>query len=158
MQIYNTHFTLSRDYLAECFDQSLPYGKNARANYLFPGLLFAAGGGLVFFTNEPKFAGSALVALAVLELLHIRFRRAWWLARQMWGRSAGCEVKLTVDDHGVQTHNPYTQTALLWGDIERVIETDLGLILVARSGGQQYLSKSVFPAEWVSAIVARNRG
>jgi hypothetical protein len=157
MQIYNTHFTLSRDYLAECFDQSLPYGKNARANYLFPGLLFAAGGGLVFLTDEPKFAGSALIALAVLELLHIRFRRAWWLARQMWGRSAGCEVKLTVDDHGVQTQSPYTQTSLLWGDIERVIETELGLILVARSGGQQYLSKSVFPAEWVSAIVARNR-
>ena len=157
MQPFSTQFILSRDYLTECFDQSLPYGKNAKPNYLFPALLFAAGAGLLFFTEQPKVAGSMLIALAVLELIHIRFRRAWWLIRQMWGRSSGSEVKLTIDEDGIQTQNPYTQTALLWADIERVIETDLGLILVAKSGGQQYLSKSLFSAELISKIVARNK-
>jgi hypothetical protein len=51
---YNTQFTLSRDYLAECFDQSLPYGKNAKPNYLFPALLLAAGVGLLGHTEQPK--------------------------------------------------------------------------------------------------------
>ena len=74
----------------------------------------------------------------------------------MWGRNSGIEVKLTIDEDGIQTQNPHTQTTLLWADIERVIETDLGLILVATSGGQQYLSKSLFPAELISEIVARN--
>jgi len=157
MQPFNTQFTLSRDYLAECFDQSLPYGKNAKPNYLFPALLFAAGAGSLFFTEQPKVVGSIFIALAVLELIHIRFRRAWWLTRQMWGRGAGSEVKLTIDEDGIQTQNSDTQTALLWADIERVIETDLGLILVAKSGGQQYLSKSLFSAELISEIVARNK-
>ena len=157
MQPFNTHFTLSRDYLAECFDQSLPYGKNARPNYLFPALLFAAGAGLLFFTEQPKIVSGMFIALAVLELIHIRFRRAWWLTRQMWGRGADSEVQLTIDEHRIQTQNVYTQTALLWADIERVIETDLGLILVAKSGGQQYLSKSLFSAELVSEIVARSK-
>jgi len=155
MQPFNTQFTLSREYLAECFDQSLPYGKNATPNYLLPALLLAAGTGLLFFTEQTKIIGSMLIALAVLELLHTRYRRAWWLTRQMWGRSSGIEVKLTIDEGGIQTQNPYTQTALLWADIERVIETDLGLILVAKSGAQQYLSKSLFSAELISAIVAR---
>lgn len=155
MQPFNTQFTLSRDYLAECFDQSLPYGKNAKPNYLFPAILFAAGAGLLFFTEQSKIVGSMFVALAVLELIHIRYRRAWWLARQMLGKSAGSEVKLSIDEDGIQTQSTGAQTALLWADIERVIETDLGLILVAKSGGQQYLSKSLFSAELIGEIVAK---
>ena len=157
MQLFNTQFTLSRDYLAECFDQSLPYGKNAKPNFLFPVLMFAIGAGLLFFTEQPMVAGVMLIALAVLELIHIRFRRAWWLARQMWGRSADSEVKLTIDEDGIKTQNSYAQTALLWADIDTVIETDLGLILVAKSGAQQYLSKSLFSTELISQIIARNK-
>lgn len=152
---FNTQFTLSRDYLAECFDQSLPYGKNAKPNYLFPALLCGAGAGLLIFTQQPKVIGSMLIALAALELIHIRFRRAWWLTRQMWGKGAGSEVKLTIDENGIQTQNAHTQTALLWTDIERVIETNLGLILLVKSGRQQYLSKALFSPELVSEIAAR---
>ena len=154
MQRYSTQFILSRDYLAECFDESLPYGKNPRPSYLFPAILFVAGAGLLIFFEQPKIAAIILIALAALELIHIRFRRAWWLARQMWGKSANSEVRLIIDPEGVQTRNPYTQTSLLWVDIERVVETDLGLLLVAKSGGQQYLSKSVLPVELISEITA----
>lgn len=158
MQLFSTQFTLSRDYLAECFDQSLPYGKNAKPNYLFPALICGAGMGLLVFTGQPAFVGWMLIALAVLELIHIRYRRAWWLTRQMWGRGDGSEVKLTLNEDGIQTQNGHTQSALLWADIARIIETDLGLILVADSGGQQYLSKSLFSAELISEIVAKNKG
>lgn len=157
MQPFNTQFTLSRDYLAECFDQSLPHGKNANPNYLFPVLLFIAGMGLLLLTEQPKVAGIMLIALAALELIHIRFRRAWWLTRQMWGRTAGIEVKLTINEDGIKTQSRYSQTALSWADIQGVVETDLGLILVDKSGGQQYLSKSLFPAELISEIIARNK-
>lgn len=155
MQPFITQFTLTRDYLAESFDQSLPYGKSAKLIFLFPALLFVIGAGLLAFTEQPKIAGIILIAMSVLELLHIRFRRAWWLMRQTWGRSNDSEVTLTIDAEGVQTKNAHTHTTLLWADIERVIETDLGLILVAISGSQQYLSKSLFPAEGVSDIVAK---
>lgn len=154
MQTFTTQFILSRDYLAECFDQSLPYGKNAKPNYVYPALLLAGGVSLLFLTGQPKFIGSMLIALAVLELFHIRYRRAWWLARQMLGRSADSEVTLTINDTEIRTHSPYAQTALLWIDIERVIETDLGLILVTKSGGQQYLSKALFSAELIAEIIA----
>ena len=154
MQTFSTQFTLTRDYLAECFDQSLPHGKNAKPNYLFPAFLFAAGSGLLYLTDQPQIVGWILVALAVLELLHIRYRRAWWLARQMWGASANNEVTLTIDDEGIRTQSPFSQTALLWFDIERVIETDLGHILVDKTGAQQYLSKSLLPAGLVDELVA----
>ncbi|MFD1216068.1 YcxB family protein [Microbulbifer celer] len=158
MQSFKTQFTLSRDYLAECFDQSLPHGKNAKPNYLFPVLLLAAGVGTLIFTEHSKVLGYMLIALALLELLHIRFRRAWWLARQMWGKSGGSEVTLTVDEAGITTQNTHVKTALLWSDIERVIETELGLIVVAKSGGRHYLSKSLFTAALVNEIITRAKG
>ncbi|MCQ3829381.1 YcxB family protein [Microbulbifer elongatus] len=158
MQPFKTQFTLSRDYLAECFDQSLPYGKGAKPNYLFPALMLAAGAGSLIFTDQPRVLGYMLIAFAILELLHIRFRRAWWLTRQMWGKSAGSEVTVIVDERGITTQSEHTQTALLWSDIHDVIETELGLIIVAKSGGRHYLSKSLFTEDLVSEIVATARG
>ena len=158
MQPFKTQFTLSRDYLAECFDQSLPYGKGAKPNFLFPALMLVAGAGSLIFTDQPRVLGYMLIAFAILELLHIRFRRAWWLARQMWGKSAGSEVTVTVDEHGITTQSEHTQTALLWSDIQDVIETELGLIIVAKSGGRHYLSKSLFTEDLVSEIVTRAKG
>ncbi len=157
MQPYSTQFTLSLDYLAECFDQSLPYGKNAKPNFLFPALLLAFGVGLFGFTEQPKYLAVVLVALAVLELIHIRYRRTWWLKRQKWGKSFNSEVKLTIDDDGVRTESPYAQTALLWADVERVIETELGLIFVDKHGGQQYLSRSLFSVELIDEMTALNK-
>lgn len=154
MQTFSTQFTLSRDYLAECFDQSLPHGKNARPNFLFPAFMMMTGSGLLYLTDQPQIVGWILIALAMLELFHIRYRRAWWLARQMWGASANSEVTLTIDDEGIQTQSPFSQTALLWLNIERVIETDLGCILVDKSGAQQYLSKSLLPAGLIEELVA----
>ena len=154
MQTYSTQFTLTREYLAECFDQSLPHGKNAKPNYFVPVFFFAVGSGLLNFTDQPEIAGWMLIALGVLEVLHIRYRRAWWLARQMWGASANSEVTLTIDDEGIRTQSSFVQTSLLWIDIERVIETNLGHLLVDKAGAQQYLSKSLMPTGLIDEMVA----
>jgi hypothetical protein len=154
MQTYSTQFTLTREYLAECFDQSLPHGKNAKPNYFVPVFFFAVGSGLLNFTDQPEIAGWMLIALGVLEVLHIRYRRAWWLARQMWGSSANSEVTLTIDDEGIRTQSSFVQTSLLWIDIERVIETNLGHLLVDKAGAQQYLSKSLMPTGLIDEMVA----
>ena len=157
MQIYETQFTLDRDYLAECFDQSLPHSKSAKPNYIFPILLLAVGSVFLHLTDQSQMAGWVLIALAALELVHIRYRRALWLARQMWGASANSEVTLTIDDRGIRTQSPFSQTTLLWPDIDRVIETDLGHIIVDRAGAQQYLSKSQLPAGVIKELVALHR-
>ncbi|RKF15695.1 YcxB family protein [Alginatibacterium sediminis] len=154
MQSFSTQFTLSRSYLAECFDQSLPHSKNAKPKYWFPVLLFIAGLALLLFSHQPTYIGGMLIAISILELIHIRFRRAWWLARQMWGRSADSEVKLSIDSDGITSKNPYTETSLLWTEVDCVLETELGLILVAKTGAQQYLSKSLFPEPLLSEILA----
>jgi hypothetical protein len=152
MQAFHTQFTLSREYLAECFDQSLPHGNGAKRKYLFAAVAFVAGAALLYLTDYPKGIGTMLIVLAVIELVHIRFKRAWWLTRQIWGRSGNTEIKLSIDDEAIHTQNPFTKTTLLWKDVDNIIETDLGLILVAKTGGQQYLSKSLFSDELIRNI------
>ncbi|GAD03302.1 YcxB family protein [Agarivorans albus] len=155
MQAFKTQFTLSRQYLAECFDQTSPFEKKSAIKKWFPALLLLVGLALLMFTEQPKVAGSMLIGLAVLELIHIRFKRAWWLTRQMWGRSANSEIKLSINNEGIETQNPYTKTSLAWDNVETVIETELGIILVAKIGGRQYLSKSLFPEELVAEIIVK---
>jgi len=154
MQSFSTQFILSRDYLAECFDESLPHGKNAKPNYLFPTLFLAAGSGLVYLIDEPL--GWFLVGLGILESAHLHYRRAWWLARQMWSASANSEVTLTINDDGIQTESSASQTSLIWSDFEMMIKTDLGYILVDKTGVQQYLSKSLLPDGLIEDYVAQH--
>jgi len=153
MQPYTTQFTLSREYLAECFDESKPYSKNAKPNFLFPIVMLAIGTFALAWTDQPKSLGFFIFILGVIELLHIRFKRAWWLARQMWGKSGGSEVTLNLDDQGIETQAAGTTTKLLWKDVNNVIETELGLILVTVNGGQQYLSKSLFSDDLIAQII-----
>ena len=152
MHTYTTEFTLNREYLAECYDESLAHGKNAKPNFLFPAALLIVGSGILALTDHPRSLGILFIVLGLIELLHIRFRRAWWLTRQMWGKTGGSEITLVIDEAGIETKSPYNQTTLTWADVDRVIETDLGIILVTKAGAQQYLSKSLFSDEAIQDI------
>ena len=149
---YQTDFTLTRDYLAESYDESLPHADNSRTGFAFPGILLMVGAALLIFTDQPEYGGWALVALGVVELMHIRFRRGWWLFRQTWGKNHELTVTLTIDQRGVETTSSLTTTTVPWSDITQVIETERGVILVT-ADGQQYLSKSVIGGDWLGVIL-----
>lgn len=154
MQPYTTDFTLTREYLAESYDQSLPYSR--QPNYLFPLLTGVAGVVLFIYTDQGKAPGILLMAFAVLELVHIRYRRAWWLFRQTLGKNANLKVTLTLDDNGVKTRSSSAETQLNWSQIAHVVDTEKGLILVQQNGAKQYLSKSLFNDEQIALIRAVN--
>lgn len=158
MLSYQTTFILTKAYLEESYDESLPHGPGARPNYLFPIALFAGGVGLLKFTDQPEIAGWALLALCGLELLHIRFRRGWWLFRQTWGKNRNLEVTLTIDDAGLETSSAAARSRVAWEDIDSVIETEAGVILGLKTGGRQYLSKSIIREDWLEKILAISDG
>ncbi len=156
MQFFTTQFILSREYLSECFDQTLLHGKKTKLRWVFPAVLITIGGSLLAFSEQPKSLSGLVLFLGIIEVLHIRYQRAWWLTRQLWGKGKGYEIKLTIDENGIKTENPKTTTAFMWKNVDRVIETELGVILVIEDGTTQYLSKSLFPAQIVDEILALN--
>ena len=153
MQPYTTQFTLSREYLGECFDESKRYNKGTKPNFILPIAMLALGTFALVWTDQPKSLGFFILVLGVIELLHIRYKRAWWLTRQMLGRTGGQKVTLSLDEQGIETRSGSTTTNTSWADVSTVVETERGLILITSNGGQQYLSKSIFPEEVVLEIV-----
>lgn len=156
MQTFTTQFNLSREYLGECFDESLPHSSKAKPNHWLHAFLLLMGAGLLVFTDQPKMIGALVVTLVVLELIHSRYKRAWWLSRQMWGRGAVKDVKLSLDEQCITTESDDNKTTLYWCDVDRVIETERGLILKTKAGASQYLSKSLFPADVTQSLLQLN--
>tara|TARA_B100000809_G_scaffold68421_1_gene65570 strand:- start:811 stop:1278 length:468 start_codon:yes stop_codon:yes gene_type:complete len=140
---YSTSFILDRAHLTECYDQSLPHSPKKRLRVEFIVATLGAGIALLAYSDVAGFFPSLLIGLGVIELLSFYFRRPWWLARQLLSRSANCEVLLSVNDKGVNSHTPLGDTQLLWREIKKLIDTPKGIILETQQGGQSYLSKSV---------------
>ncbi|WP_298635353.1 YcxB family protein [uncultured Umboniibacter sp.] len=153
MQPYTTQFVLSKEYLGECFDESKAYNKSARPNFVFPLMMLSLGIFALMWTDQPKSLGLFILALGLIELLHIRYKRAWWLTRQMIGRTGGRQVTLSLDEQGIETRSGNTITNINWTDVSSLVETERGLILVTAKGAQQYLSKSIFSEEVVLDII-----
>jgi len=135
---YCSDYRLDRDYFTECFDESNQRKNNLRA-YRKAGLLFTVAIGLSFTDINP-YASWFLLAMATVEFLSIRYQRSWWIARQMFTRAAGSEIKLTLDAAGINTENPLFQQFITWAEITAIEETERGFIIES-SRGRSYLSK-----------------
>lgn len=139
---FETEFILDRQHLEECYDQSLPFTKNRTPRFKLMTFLILAAGLILLLGEQQNTLAFFLLALAVLELLSFRYRRAWWLTRQLWSRNSGNSIKLIIDDKGIKTQSLYNNSQLLWSDIDKVDETEKGLMLSLKKGPANYLSKA----------------
>lgn len=148
--LLKTTYTLNKPYFYECFDQSLPYSKQAKPKFLLLILLIVLG--LVgIFGLEDHYLGTFLLMLALLECVAFYYRRTWWVTRQMFSRASGSEVTLYFDETGIKSENHYKSTHLPWHDIESVIKTDCGLLLKNKNG-MQYLSNQILTPDIIAYI------
>ena len=150
---YSTHFILDKAYYGECFDasvtQDVPRTAYAKAlGFLLVGLA-------LLLTGVNAYASWFIIALGVLEALSIKFKRPWYLARQMMSKAAGNEASLTLDEQGVKTESLYVNQLLLWDDIDAIQETTTGFLLLS-SGQKHYLSKRFL--DEASCEFVRNKG
>jgi hypothetical protein len=149
---FETEFILNRQHLEECYDQSLPFSKNRRPRFKFMALLVVTAGLVLLLAEQQNLLAFFLLALALLEFISFRYRRSWWLTRQLWGRNSGNTIKLIIDDQGIKTQSLYNNSELLWSDVNKVDETEKGLVLTLRNGSSSYLSKANLNKQVISFI------
>ncbi|WP_028863070.1 YcxB family protein [Psychromonas aquimarina] len=154
---FESEFTLNRQHFEECFDQSLPFTKNKTPRYKFIAALLLGGLLIITFTQEQKTLGFFLLALAGLEYFSFRYRRAWWLTRQMWSKNSGNTIKLNIDDQGVKIHSLHNNTQLQWSEVTKVDETPKGLMLTLENGSFNYLSKTALNEQVIKFILQQNK-
>jgi hypothetical protein len=139
---FETHFMLNREHYAECFDQSMLLKGPQKPRVAFIAFLVVAGLFFLFFTDVPGLLAWFFFAIAVLEYVSFKYKRPWWLTRQMMSKNAGNKITLIFDDKGIENKSVYINSQLAWQSIVSFIETDAGFMLNLHQGGQQYLSKS----------------
>lgn len=139
---FESEFILNRQHLEECYDQSLPFTKNRTPRLKLMTFLVIAAVLILLLGEQHNILAFFLLALALLEQISFRYRRAWWLTRQVWSRNSGNTIKLIIDDKGIETQSLYNNAQLLWSDVSKVDDTEKGLMLTLKNGGFNYLSKS----------------
>jgi len=139
---FETHFTLNREHYAECFDQSMLVKGPQKPRFLFIVVCACVGVFFLFFTTVKGLLAWFFFGLAILEYFSFKYRRPWWLARQMISKNAGNKITLIFDENGIENKSVYINNQLSWHSITAFHESDTGYLLTLSQGGQQYLSKS----------------
>ncbi|WP_010386836.1 YcxB family protein [Pseudoalteromonas rubra] len=153
MCVFHCEFTLDKDYFRECFDQSLPYSNVSKPKYALVAFLFILGC-VAIYGLDNAYLGNFLILLAVLECIAHYYRRPWWVARQMVTRASGSKITLQIDAQGITATNPYKSYQILWSEVNKVAETQLGVVLV-RASTNQYISKKALSAEALEFILSK---
>ncbi|MFT6898604.1 MAG: hypothetical protein ACJA13_003028 [Paraglaciecola sp.] len=149
---YSTTYILDKSHFSETFDESIT-ADNAKTVYFKAIILALLGLIILLFTQITAYIAWFIVALGAVEVLSIRFRKSWWLARQMISKAANSELTLTVDENGVRSKSFYVESEILWADVKKIEQTAQGWLLY-HAGGKNYLSGRCLSAaanEFISA-------
>ncbi len=152
---FQSKFVLNREHFEECFDQSALLGEKTAPRYKFMAFLVIGGCLILVFAPLQKTLGFFLIALSFVEYFSFRYRRAWWLMRQMWSRNSHNTITLTINDQGVKTTSLYNNSELLWTEIKAMIETPKGIMLLLNNGKKNYLSKAALDKQAVAYIKSK---
>ncbi|MGB5445635.1 MAG: YcxB family protein [Psychromonas sp.] len=149
---FQSEFVLNRAHFEECFDQSALLGKKTTPRYKFMAFLVIAGCLILIYGTEQKTLGFFLIALSFVEYFSFRYRRAWWLMRQMWSRNSDNRITLTIDDLGVKIESLYNNSQLRWDEVKKAVETPKGIMLFLNNGSTNYLSKATLDEQVITYI------
>lgn len=135
---YSTTYVLDRSHFSETFDESITV-VNPKTLYFKSMILFFLGTIILLFTEISPYASWFIVALGVLEALSIRFRKPWWLARQLISRAANSELTLTIDENSVSSKSYYVESEIPWAEVNDIKQTKQGWLLY-HARGKTYIS------------------
>jgi hypothetical protein len=135
---YTTTYILDKSHFSETFDESVT-ADNAKTVYLKSIILALLGLAIILFTDITPYIAWFIIALGALDVLSIRFRKSWWLARQLISKAANSELTLTVDENGVRSKSFYIESKILWTEVKKIEQTAQGWLLY-HGAGKNYLS------------------
>lgn len=138
---YQTTYKLDKPYYRECFDQSTKAQAELKDYYKAIGIS-TVGGLLVLLTDLNPYAAWFLFVLGLIEALSVRFKKPWWVTRQMLSRAANHTVQLTIDKHGFTTTLMGEKQHIDWRDIQQLKQTEKGW-LIFTGKGKHYISQLV---------------
>lgn len=150
---YASYYILNREYFSECFDESADT-KITLKTFRFA-VLFMAGAAALFIMESEPYAAWFVLCLSGVELLSIRYKRGWWITRQMFSRAAGSKVNIRIDNQGIFTDSVHHQKSMPWSEITEIKSTEKGFV-IKNNGGNHYLSKSGLDEFFLAMLIKKS--
>jgi hypothetical protein len=151
---YTSFYILNREYFGECFDESAKTDTGLKAYR--QAIFFMVVAGVLFTIEVEAYFAWFMLCLGGVELLSVRYKRSWWIARQMISRAAGSKVNLRINDQGIFTDNAYQQQSILWNNITNMKSTEKGFVII-HDGGTSYLSKNGLNEDVLAFLALRGQ-
>lgn len=151
---HSSYYILNREYFSECFDQTANTTASFKTYRL--AIALAALASALFLMESEVYIAWFLLCLSGVELLSIRYKRGWWITRQMLSRAAGTKVNIRINDQGIFTDSPHYQQSMLWDDITDIKSTERGF-MISLDSGSSYLSRSGLDEEFLTLLAARGK-
>ncbi|PKF63366.1 hypothetical protein CW745_00480 [Psychromonas sp. psych-6C06] len=149
---FSSEFILDRAHFSECYEQSSLINPPKKCRYHFIGALLIFGFIIMIATDQSVAVGLFFIGLAFVEFFSFKYRKAWWLSRQMWSKNSGNTITLTIDDEAIKIISLYQNQSIVWSEVSEVIDTPLGIILKLKNNNQSYLSKKSLSGEALNFI------
>jgi len=150
---YQTTFILDKSHFSECYDESVPASTFA-ALYRKGAFLLLIGVLLVMFSELNPYAAWFIFSLGLLEIVSSRYKKAWWVARQMLSKVAKAEVSLQINAESVHISSFYNDNKMKFSDIERITATDQGW-LISHNSFRHYISNRCLNASALAFLQAK---
>lgn len=135
---YSTQYILDKSHYIETYDASKPVDK-AKKVYIVAALLAVLGLLILLFTSINPYAAWFIIALGALEVFSYRFRKPWWLARQLISKAANSELTLTINEEGISSRSLHVDSQILWPEVTKIEQTAQGWLFY-HAKGKNYLS------------------
>jgi len=135
---YSITYILDKSHFSETFDQSVIVD-NSKAVYLKSIVLALLGLAMLLFSDVNRYATWFIITLAAVEALSVRFRKSWWLGKQLLSKAAGAEVTLTIDNENICSTSVYVESKISWHDVYKIEQTSQGWLLY-HPEGKNYIS------------------
>jgi hypothetical protein len=152
---HTSYYILNRDYFSECFDESASTVTGLKKYR--QAIFFIIVACLFYLMDIESYVVWFLVCLTVIELLSIRYKRSWWITRQMLSRTAGSRINIRIDDQGIFTEGTYHQQNMAWNDITEIKSTDKGFVILHNSV-TNYLSRNGLNENALALLAAKQIG
>ncbi|WP_394146702.1 YcxB family protein [Shewanella atlantica] len=149
---YTSHYILDKTHFSECFDESVTTDPSPKAYYKAIGFFLV--GAALLLTGANAYASLFIVGLGALEALSVKFKKTWWLWRQMMSKAANNEVQLTIDEKGVSSKSLYVDSNILWNEVTKLTITNKGF-LIRHGNSVTYISKRSLDAAAIEFISAK---
>ena len=135
---YSTTYILDKSHYIETYDASKLAG-NAKRVCIVTVLLAILGFLLLLFTPISPYAAWFIIALGALEAFSYRFRKPWWLGRQLISKAANTELTLTINEDGLSSRSVHVKSEISWQEVNKIEQTAQGWLLY-HAKGKTYLS------------------